>query len=76
MLRQARCIADQPAAMSNASMPVTAPARWSLMTLAAAGLLYVQPSPVRPPASRVTVTAVVASHDRVPSASGSGVGNR
>ena len=46
-------------------------------TAAAAAVEYVQPSPVRPPAVHdVTTTAVVASQVSVPSASGSGVGNR
>ena len=75
-LRQARCIADQEPGMSRTSRPVIAAARWSVITIAAAAVLYVQPRPCRFPACTVTVTAVVASQRRVPSASGPSVGNR
>lgn len=73
-LRTARVIASLAAGTSHAERPVTVGARWASTTPAAAGEPYVQPSPVVPPAEACTATSVVASHDRVPSASGCSVG--
>src|SRR5438552_16994662 len=74
MFRTACTIRPHAVDIIIASQPVTALARCSRITAAAAGEEYVYPIPVTPPAVTSAITIVVELHSNVPSDSGLSVG--